>query len=283
MLLAEHYPPGEFQVVPSKVCGDAGVDGLVKGGIIYQCYATEEPVATAERTKNQKKKLRSEVAKFIKNGAKLKRLLGNAKICNWIFVFPQFADRELVACARELEAIIRTSDLDFVSDDFWICIEDGRKYIPAYMRLVDSGYARIRLEVPLTSPDDVDELALRTSFVSSLEKKMKSIVGSEGNPDDLVRSWLQHYLTGNNVLSELHGRFPEEYAKILRLKREHEEFLALQSALRYDCLPGAVVREQLTEYEKRLAEAVPGLDEYHIRQLVYEAVADWLIRCPLSI
>lgn len=44
-LLQRHYGPGEYQKVPDKDKGDAGIEGFtVNSGHAYQAYGPEEPL-----------------------------------------------------------------------------------------------------------------------------------------------------------------------------------------------------------------------------------------------
>jgi hypothetical protein len=47
-------------------------------------------------------------------------------------------------------------------------------------------------------------------------------------------------------------------------------------------LPTHVLRDTMSAYEKTLVENVLGIDSHTAKMLVWEAIADWLLRCPLD-
>lgn len=76
MLLKRHYAPGQFQQIPAKDRGDAGLEGFTNDGCAYQCYAPEEPLTLAQRTEKHKKKIYRDIKKFRENCTLLRGLLG---------------------------------------------------------------------------------------------------------------------------------------------------------------------------------------------------------------
>ena len=78
-LLSYHYGPTEYQRVPDRDRGDAGIDGFSReNGHAYQAYGCEEPISTAARYAKQRDKMTDDIAKFINNGDVLKRLFGTS-------------------------------------------------------------------------------------------------------------------------------------------------------------------------------------------------------------
>src|SRR5580698_3196602 len=63
MLLKRHYAPGQFQEIPDKHRGDAGLEGFTNDGCAYQCYSPEEPLEIAGRLDAHKRKIYRDIQK----------------------------------------------------------------------------------------------------------------------------------------------------------------------------------------------------------------------------
>lgn len=64
-LLQDQYGLLEIDKVPAQHKGDFGIDYLCKKfGIVFQCYAVQEPVTTLIRANKQKSKITSDIKKF---------------------------------------------------------------------------------------------------------------------------------------------------------------------------------------------------------------------------
>ena len=92
---------------------------------------------------------------------------------------------------------------------------------------------------------------------------------------------LRHFVAGQDALQQLRTKYPETFEAVVQRKAEQEHFLTTKSMLS----TGAaieVVQETLKETKTRYTDEVPGITTHTAEVLVHEAVADWLIRCPLD-
>ena len=97
--------------------------------------------------------------------------------------------------------------------------------------------------------------------------------------DAFVIKVLHWYLSGQALLDRLR-EYPQVYEKVIETKSHREEFLAM-GALN-DSASNVVVRETIKDFKDTLKREAKELHDFCADQLAYEAVADWLIRCPLE-
>src|SRR4051794_1549092 len=98
-LLTRRYGPAQYQKIPAKDSGDAGIEGYSLSGHAYQCYGCEEPVSTEERYNKQRDKMTDDLGKFVKNNTKLQGLLGTVAISRWCLFVPYFDSKKIVVHA----------------------------------------------------------------------------------------------------------------------------------------------------------------------------------------
>jgi hypothetical protein len=71
------------------------------------------------------------------------------------------------------------------------------------------------------------------------------------------------------------------YVSVKRLKTNREKFLETSSRIPTGT-PADTFHKALSEFKNELTEEVKGLYSNTIEILGYEAVSDWLLRCPLD-
>lgn len=284
LLLKRHYGPGKFQEVPDTDQGDAGLEGFSNDGCAYQCYAPKEPLSVQQRADKHKRKIYKDLRKFCKNQALLQPLLGSTKITCWILIVPRFDSKEVISYAESQAAVVRAAGLSYAAGAFCARITTGDEFAVEREQLLRVGLAKISVQVPPPAPADVEKWSqINANLVRVLDGKLARMkpASQAAALADLRGQLIGHYVAGQNAISALHNDFGELYEKVLEVKAQHEQFLATES-MTATGLPTQVLRDTITAYEKSLAETVLGLDSHTAKMLVWEAVADWLLRCPLD-
>jgi hypothetical protein len=119
-------------------------------------------------------------------------------------------------------------------------------------------------------------------LIAVLDKKSLAIrKGDSVTAIELRNETVSHYLDGQNALSKLKQDYPELYETVVRIKRDKERFLTSESLTTTSLPPGHLLstRESI---EQELSSTLRGLDKFTVRTLAFEAIADWLLRCPLN-
>lgn len=120
-------------------------------------------------------------------------------------------------------------------------------------------------------------------FVKELNRKIK-ILNPRLDKNQLVQlrsKFIKHYMEGQNVLEKLHSEYPDLYVAVKRLKYNRQKFLETTSQIPTGT-PADTFNIALSEYKNELMEEVNGLSSNMIEILRFEAVSDWLLRCPLD-
>lgn len=69
--------------------------------------------------------------------------------------------------------------------------------------------------------------------------------------------------------------------EVLKCKGNREGLLVLESLIHQDSSAN-MLKDSLERYREELIGEVRGVARQTIEKLVYEGVADWLMRCPLD-
>jgi hypothetical protein len=197
---------------------------------------------------------------------------------------PRFESALLIQHAGRKAEHVRARKLPYVTSDFQVSVETDDLFAVERATLLENGLTQIAL--PLEPVPDDRIAAWRgnnPAQIQTLEGKLaklaprQSAVRQKQNRDLMI----QHLLQGQNTLQALHLNYPELYESARHCKDGREHFLATESQLLSQA-PTELLSQVLDQFKMELNESIRGLERYTIEQLVWEAVADWLVRCPLE-
>jgi hypothetical protein len=282
-LVALRFGIGGFVEVPDTVNGDCGLEGFTRCGKAFQCYAAEEPLTTPELTKKQKAKISADIPKLNTYKVTLAAILGPTVLDRWVFVVPRWEDKAVLAHAEAKLAELRALQLSFISPSIVPVICTIEDFAVERQQLIQAGQDSLRIDARLVGDSDVtDWVGANDSLVNQLYRKVLKIRHGDAATSRRLRDQLiRHYLEGQNALAKLRTDFPEIYETVDRIKKDKEHFLATES-LTTSALPPEHLRETLESLEAEIDAKLQGLDRFTVKQLVQEAIADWLLRCPLD-
>lgn len=283
-LLKRHYGPGNYQSVEAKHCGDFGIEGYSTDGCAYQCYATQEPCTTNQRYEAQRNKVTTDIGKFIRNKPELVKLFGGTIIHRWILIVPVYESAKLVQHASAKEEEVLKAQLPYVSDNFKVIIHTDSCFAKEINELTTPGVLDVdsqNLEVGAEIRQDW--LGSNDRLVNSLDIKSKKIskLCSDNKIEEFKLSMIDHYLRGQNLLYIFENTYPDIYAKLSTCKRTYEHHLQTMSLVNNNPA-NQYLSEALKEYSCELQKSVPTLPPATIKTLSWEAISDWLMRCPLD-
>lgn len=285
-LLAAHYGPTNYLIVPDQHKGDAGLEGFSLSGHAYQCYAAQDSRTLDQLADKQKRKIYNDTRKFIENRGRLLEILGDVKVCRWMLMVPEHVSSEVVAyCHTRRTAIVRES-LPYVDpDDFYVGIATDGEFPVERQALATRGLGRIALGTTPTTEAEVDAWVRETqgsAEIQTVRRKLRKLPRL-ADADALTRTerrLLLGYVHGQRVLSDLKDQYPQLFERVRTLRAAREQVLALESELG-QTHDGQLI-DELRSMEKRLSEELPALRPDHHAELGLHAVADWLLRCPLD-
>ena len=284
LLLKQRYGATGFQEIPDRDRGDHGLEGFARDGSAYQCYAAEEPLSTKGLYDKQRNKITKDINKFKNNQADLVKICGPTKISHWILVVPRWESKDLLKHAEKKAKEIRNANLPCVADDFFIHIATEDYFSVERQLVLDVGLAKIQV-----NPDELETTTIedwsgeKDGLVKTLDSKIERLNSSSDKNEKLQlrNNFIRYYIEGQNVLEKLHFEYLNLYVAVKQLKTNRKKFLETSSQIPTGT-PADTFNRALSEFKNELTDEVKGLSNNTIETLSYEAVSDWLLRCPLD-
>jgi len=282
-VLTCHYGPTEYQTVPDNDKGDAGIEGFtVKDGHVYQAYGCEEPLSTKQRYEAQRDKMSQDIKKFIDNQTVLKKIFGSVKISRWILFVPYFDSKEIVSLASKKTLEVLAEKLPYVSDGFRVMVCQEEDFALARDQLLNADLGSLQVEVDEST---IEQVALwktsNHSLSAKLDAKLRKLptIRNDQHRRDFHQQVLKWYLDGQSIHEALR-KYPEVYEKVLKAKNHRENFLAM--TLISGEPPQNILNATLSNLIEAFKSEIKMLGSFDAESLAHEAVADWLLRCPLD-
>lgn len=269
-----------LQLVPDRHQGDLGIEAFAHDGIMYQCYAAEEPLSVNECYEKQRDKLTTDLGKLRLNSALLATMLGAIVVHRYVLIVHRHDSRKLIAHATTKATEVRGWGLPFISSAFSIVIETDDDYA-----IERAALHAIPTPVVNTAPlaDGAAGIwsAQNQDLRSTALAKLTKITSSPAARDRVLDSLTGQYLQGENALDRLRAVVPEVHRGILAAKAQREDLLVLEYPADQSSSQ-AKLAEIARDFSAILQKDYPVLTEQVATTLAWSAVADWLMRCPLD-
>jgi hypothetical protein len=286
-LLHCHYAKGDYQEVPDTDRGDAGIEGFTTNGRVYQMYGPEGDLTVVQKHTKLRDKMTKDLVKFIANkDGKLSKLFGTTRIKRWILLVPSFDSKETVEHAAKKTQEILDACLPYVDpDDFKVILLAEDAFAKERAALLSHAVEGIDIQADSVGDSDIDGWSEDDANVPRLEQltgktaKMPTLTSAEQRRKferEVIRWWLE----GQNVLDGLRD-YPEAWEAIRRAKSEQEKYLQGHCMVT-DQAPYALLKQALEQIEQAVSQQVHALAPGSRNAIAHEAVADWLLRCPLD-
>lgn len=276
----------DFVEVPATDQGDLGIEGFSRNGFAYQCYAAEEPLDTKALFEKQRDKITTDLGKLVANKAEFVKLFGTTKIRHWCLVVPRHESRRLVQHASQKADEVRKSGLPFIAPDFQVDILTEDSFPLEKAVVARNGLAQIHLVAPQIAREVVDEWVAdddNNELIQNIDRKIVSLRPNSSRPERLkLRGQIvSHYLRGKNSKEKLRTDYPELWEVAERSKSERESFLETECGIPTGSPPDTF-NKHLDRFREDVKRRLAALDENSVELLVWEALSDWLLRCPLD-
>jgi len=270
-LLICHYGPTEYQKVPDNDKGDAGIEGFtISEGHAYQAYGCEEPLSTTERYEKQRDKMTTDISKFINNRSALQKIFGTVRITRWALFVPYCDSKELIGHASKKTSEVLDKKLPYVGDTFRVVVCQEEDFCIARDQLINAATTSV-----------TDWISSNDSLAATLDDKLRKLPTLRNNEGrrrfhEAVLRW---YLEGQQILEALRT-YPDVYEKTLKAKSHRENFLVMATVS--GSSPQEILTSSIQDLLETLQREVRELHRFSAEALAHEAVADWLLRCPLD-
>lgn len=286
-LLHCHYAKGDYQEVPDTDRGDAGIEGFTTNGCVYQMYGPEGNLTVARKHAKLRDKMTQDVGKFIANKkGTLAKLFGTTRIKRWILFVPSFDSKETVEHAAKKTQEMLDESLTYVdANDFKVILLAEDAFAKERASLLSHAVEGIDILSESVGDADIDGWSEDEANVPKLEQltsktaKMPTLTSADRRrafEREVVRWWLE----GQNVLDGLRD-YPEAWESIRRAKSEQEKYLQGHCMVTNQA-PYPLLLDSLDRIEQAVSDQVHALAPGSRKAVAHEAVADWLLRCPLD-
>ena len=283
-LLTRHYGPTDYQKVPDVDRGDAGIEGFtLSKGHAYQAYGCEEPISVKTRYEKQRDKITFDINKFITNNVKLKRLFGTVPITRWVLLVPQFDSKELVEHATKKTAEVLEAKLTYTCATFQVMIADEEQFATERDLLLSAGSKLLECDPADQAQETVNNwMTENDELVATLDRKVRLLptIRTEVARVRYRDKLLKHYLEGQEIWESLR-KYPTVHEKIFQAKRRREKFLE-SSWMIHSGPNNELLEKALSQFVDSVQSATQVLGGFTVEALAWEAVADWMLRCPLD-
>lgn len=282
-ILSVHYGPTEYQQIPDHDRGDAGLEGFTReNGHAYQAYGCEEPISTADRYEKHRIKMTMDISKFIENRSTLARIFGTVKITRWALFVPHYDSKQIVEHASKKTDEVKLASLPYVADTFQVCVCQQSDFSVAESQLLNAAQRQLRVSAQSPTPQKIAEWNEANEGPSQVLADKLLRLPTLTNDDARSRfhsQVLDWYLKGQDILDGLRA-YPDTFAKVKSAKSHRESFLI--TGIVSGLPPHEHLMRSVNDLREALELEVHELHRFSSESLAYEAVADWLLRCPLD-
>jgi len=279
-LLQDRHGPLNVQKVPARHKGDQGLDYYCLGeGVVYQCYAVQEPCDVAARAANQIKKATTDLKKFCSDSKALNALFGGKPIRKWVLLVPLHDSSSVNQHLAKKTTELRAANLKYVAGDIEVIVQDIGAFDTTSIEHRRRQASEFTFATRLPSAADVENWSeSQNDLVRNLIRKLqKRVAGSATADADRFIGW---FLERENTLEDLRETAPQLHEAVRKIVSRLTT--RLEFAGPPDGKPPQVLRDTLEELANTLRSEIPNLSAEGAERMALGTVADWLLRCPLD-
>ena len=200
--------------IPDKSGGDGGLDAYTTDGAGWQCYAPEnEPLTARARYALQRDKITTDLKKLETQADRLRALLGNTVLAEWVLFTPKHESADLVAHCAVKSAEVVGKRLDFVAPTFRVFVQDLGDFA-VESRLVQA--ARF-LPDGLHNPSDLPDVdgtgapfaEASGPLIDTMDGKLAKVVADASARALLRAEYLKSKIAGDDHLARFDDHLPD--------------------------------------------------------------------------
>jgi hypothetical protein len=283
-LLQDQYSFLDVDPIPAAHRGDFGIDYYCKRfGAVFQCYAVQEPVTTADRAAKQQGKINDDIKKFCSDTKALKKLLGPVKISDWVLVVPFHNSAQVVAHATTVTQQVVAKNLTYVAPNFKVAVRGLDSFSTASRQKFIQELNQVI--IPIKEATEQDILDWRNTsaieLLSNLTRKLQKRTMSPSSLDSDVDLFIKMFLDKENAIDYLRNEAPQLHEIVTKAINQKLNRLRMEG-LRTEGTANLVLREEIESLEAILTSKIHNLSSISSDAIVHGTVGEWLIRCPLD-
>ena len=286
------YQDDNYTEIPATQGGDAGIEGFTNKGIVHQCYCPERIYADNELYEHQRDKLSADIDK-LKSNAKRLTSLGVPTITEWHFNIPEYKDsRILVHAENKRKEVLeakqnKPDDFIHIADDFKIVIKIADDFTPEISRIIRTSLTNMKLNLAIKHSYAPDWSKCDSEKVSNIRRKIKAVMLTNEDSDEVnsvVGIYVDCYISGIEIMSDLRVKFPEIYEDVFRLEQSYKRDVTIKTLMNTDKkMNRSLFNGILDDFHSKLKQDFASIfTEASIGELKQDLVASWLADCSME-
>lgn len=281
------YEHEGYQEMPAWQ-GDLGIEGFTRTGILFQCYCPDVEYNPDKLYEEQRDKITHDLKKLELYQKELQTYLKNITVYKWIFVTPEYKNKDLVRHCQNKAKELRDLKLPFLADDFDVLIHDIEFYseqIPIVL-----GFQKKKIDIDPKEKKTVEEIAdWKTKQISLVDNAVKKhgqrVPKTATKYDDkvnmLTEKSVSDFLNGDAMIRKWAEKYQDQYEKFQKVIGQFEKSIEEKCAVSAGN-SNKLYDEIKAELRIKIKSSFDFLDDAMIDRLTDRVIADWILRCPIS-
>lgn len=284
------YENEGYQAMPADVKGDLGIEGFTRTGKVFQCYCPDSNTNNIKLYEDQRDKMSTDLGKLFKNRDVLPNYLGEVIIKQWIFVVPEYSNKDLIKHYQTKKDEIKNLNLKFLCEDFDILVHDIGFFAREIPLVINNENEKLNIggDKKLVEEQYHDwkgkEIDLVQNSIRKQEKRFpQNTINISQKVNELTDRDVRAYLNGKIITRNWSDIYPEQYEKFL------EMIDIIEEQVKDLCLFPPDEENYNSRYkeinimvEEKVRSYFSTIDERTIISLCKYVMADWILRCPIN-
>lgn len=275
----------EYQPIPDRTQGDAGLEGYSTSGDGIQAFRDEARNAS-ERTKAQKKKISDDLGKLVVNKDFWEGIFSPTGILlkRWYLIVPECDNKEVIKQAQKKAKEIRLKKLSFIHNTFNAFVKTADEhFVQAKAQLDNLKINYIDLQDGEVTEEMLSSLREdKPIFIRNTERKLRQVFSvSENGLIKRCNEYLGLYLESENIISQLEEQAPSIWENLAEYRSYKAKSIEIEGNLT-DEKPKKRVKDTRREITNDMEKEFKILSPSTIEKISWGTVSMWIGECPLN-
>lgn len=291
-ILKMKYEVEGYQEMSAHTDGDLGIEGFTRTGVVFQCYCPDEEYDSTKLYEHQRDKITKDLGKLKKYKEQLLKFFQGVKIKKWIFLTPKITNKEVIKHCHKKAVEYRndTSIKDLIDESFDVLAQDEFFYGEEIVKIKKILNEKININVPIPIEEEIiNWRQCQTDSIAVLDRKIGNLFNDLDEPiktqktNKYIDLQVRNYIKGQEILNRMQRTYSSAYEKQVKIKSSIASHLE-EEVLLTDLAPRDLLKDTLEKYKVALmGENFHDVFEFSVyNDLCHEAIASWLIDCPLD-
>jgi hypothetical protein len=281
VMLRYHFGQKNFYPVPDQDSGDLGIEFYTADGTIFQCYYPDQGIEMSEYKKRIKKKIHADLKKLSTNETKIKNLLDETKINQWVLLTPENKSKDLIPYCNKKKKYVIGKHISYIDEvHFSVRIETANSFPEG--KLYAQGVYNKAIDIPLqevTSLDKSSWQSCHSVFNTNIKRKSLSLMGED--PSLFQDKVVTKYIQINKFLDQLRTDHPDLHELIEDSARAQLENMQEESLFESD-IDKKFVQGIVKSNKNAFAKHSKFMSDKNMQSLSFGYLSKWIAECYMD-